>query len=123
MAAAAFALHHAVRFDKRRIIVAVPFTTITSQNAAAYREAFGDLSPALLEHHSNVVDDEVANKTWQRLSAPGWDAEFIVTTTVQLFEALFSNRKKCGLVKSPLLQPASPHAQTAPHRQLRHRSR
>lgn len=92
MAAGAFALHHAVRFDKRRIIVAVPFTTITSQNAAAYREAFGDLSPALLEHHSNVVDDEVADKTWQRLSAPGWDAEFIVTTTVQLFESLFSNR-------------------------------
>lgn len=92
MAAAAFALHHAVGFDKRRVIVAVPFTTITTQNAAAYRDAFGDLAPSLLEHHSNVVDDELADGTWQRLSAPGWDAEFIVTTTVQLFESLFSNR-------------------------------
>lgn len=91
MASAAFALHHAVRFGKRRVIVAVPFTTITTQNAAAYREAFGDLSPSLLEHHSNLVDD-VADGTWQRLSSPGWDAEFIVTTTVQLFESLFSNR-------------------------------
>lgn len=92
MAAAAFALHHAVRFDKQRVIVAVPFTTITTQNAAAYRDAFGDLAPSLLEHHSNIVDDELADGTWQRLSAPGWDAEFIVTTTVQLFESLFSNR-------------------------------
>lgn len=92
MAAAAFALHHAVCFDKRRVIVAVPFTTITTQNAAAYRDAFGDLAPSLLEHHSNIVDDELADDTWQRLSAPGWDAEFIVTTTVQLFESLFSNR-------------------------------
>lgn len=92
MAAAAFALHHAVRFNKRRVIVAVPFTTITTQNAAVYRDAFGDLAPSLLEHHSNIVDDELADGTWQRLSAPGWDAEFIVTTTVQLFESLFSNR-------------------------------
>ncbi len=92
LASAAFALHHAVRFDRSRVIVAVPFTTITTQNAAAYREAFGDLSRLVLEHHSNVIDDDVADHTWQRLSAPGWDAEFIVTTTVQLFESLFSNR-------------------------------
>lgn len=92
MASAAFALHHAVRFNKDRVIVAVPFTTITTQNAAAYRDAFGDLAPSVLEHHSNIIDDEVADSTWQRLSAPGWDAEFIVTTTVQLFESLFSNR-------------------------------
>lgn len=92
MASAGFALHHAARFGKKRVIVAVPFTTITTQNAQAYREAFGDLAPSVLEHHSNVIDDELADSTWQRLSAPGWDAEFIVTTTVQLFESLFSNR-------------------------------
>lgn len=92
MAAAAFALNHAVAFGKARVIVAVPFTTITTQNAAVYRAAFGDLAPSLLEHHSNIVDEAVADDTWRRLSAPGWDAEFIVTTTVQLFESLFSNR-------------------------------
>lgn len=92
MASAAFALHHAVRFGKERIIVAVPFTTITTQNAAAYREAFGPLGSAVLEHHSNVVDDAMTDESWHRLSSPGWDAEFIVTTTVQLFESLFANR-------------------------------
>lgn len=92
LASAAFALRHAARFGKDRVIIAVPFTTITTQNAAAYRDAFGELAPSLLEHHSNIIDDDVADGTWQRLSAPGWDAEFIVTTTVQLFESLFSNR-------------------------------
>lgn len=92
MASAAFALHHAAAFGKSRVIVAVPFTTITTQNAEVYRDAFGELAPSLLEHHSNIIDDAVADDTWRRLSAPGWDAEFIVTTTVQLFESIFSNR-------------------------------
>lgn len=92
MASAAFALNHAVRFNKCRVIVAVPFTTITTQNAAAYREMFGPLEGAVLEHHSEIVDDGLVDDTWRRLSAQQWDGEFIVTTTVQLFESLFSNR-------------------------------
>jgi CRISPR-associated endonuclease/helicase Cas3 len=92
MAAAGFALAHAARFDKRRIIVAVPFTTITTQNADAYRKMFGEQADAVLEHHSAIVDERIADDMWRRLSAPQWDGEFIVTTTVQLFESLFSNR-------------------------------
>lgn len=92
MAAAGFALAHAANFRKRRIIVAVPFTTITTQNAEAYRKMFGERGGVVLEHHSAIIDDQVANDTWRRLSAPQWDGEFIVTTTVQLFESLFSNR-------------------------------
>lgn len=93
MAAAAFGLHHAAAFGKRRVIVAVPYTTITTQNAAEYRSMFAALGEdVVLEHHSNIVDDEVADQSWRRLAAENWDAEFIVTTTVQLFESLFSNR-------------------------------
>lgn len=92
MASAAFALEHAARFGKRRVIVAVPFTTITTQNAAEYRSMLGDLEGAVLEHHSNIIDETIANDEMRRLSAPQWDGEFIVTTTVQLLESLFSNR-------------------------------
>lgn len=92
MAAAGFALAHASRFGKRRVIVAMPFTTITTQNAAAYRRLLGEHDHAVLEHHSAIIDERIANDTWRRLSAPQWDGEFIVTTTVQLFESLFSNR-------------------------------
>lgn len=93
LAAAAFALHHATTHGKSRVVVAVPFTTITAQNAAVYREAFAKLGPeVVLEHHSNLIDDEIADNTWRRLHADNWDAHFIVTTTVQLFESLFAAR-------------------------------
>ncbi len=93
MSSAAFALSHAAAFDKRRVIVAVPFTSITTQNADAYREMFASLADeVVLEHHSDIVDDAVADSQWRRLSAANWDAEFIVTTTVQLFSSLLSNR-------------------------------
>lgn len=93
MAAAAFALNHAAGFGKKRVIVAVPFTSITTQNAAEYRTAFSGLDPQIvLEHHSNVIDPAVADDAWRRLSAENWDAEFVITTTVQLFESIFSGR-------------------------------
>ena len=105
MAAAGFALAHARTHGKERVIVAVPFTTITTQNAAAYRSILAAAGPdVVLEHHSNVVDelepsggraDEPVPKSegsWARLAAENWDARFIVTTTVQLFESLFQHR-------------------------------
>lgn len=98
----AFALRHAVENGLRRVIVAVPFTTITQQTASVYRQIFEDGYPdagqVVLEHHSDAVeladpDDFTAQSVWTRLSAENWDAPIIVTTTVQLFESLFSNRR------------------------------
>ncbi|TWP51722.1 CRISPR-associated helicase Cas3' [Lentzea tibetensis] len=86
MTAAGFALHHAARRGKARVIVAVPFTTITEQNAGVYRHLLGE--QAVLEHHSNAeLDDRRL-----RLAAENWDAPFVVTTTVQLFDSLFGRR-------------------------------
>ncbi len=93
LSAAAFALAHAEKYHKSRIVMAVPFTTITTQNAQVYRQAFSAMGDeVVLEHHSNISDDDQADNTWRRLSSQNWDAEFIVTTTVQLFESLFSNK-------------------------------
>jgi CRISPR-associated endonuclease/helicase Cas3 len=88
MAAAAFALHHAVRTGKSRVIVAVPYITITEQNAQVYRQLLGD--EVVLEHHS-AVDLERAGVR-ARLGAENWDAPFVVTTTVQLFDSLFGRK-------------------------------
>jgi len=94
LAAAAFALRHAATHGKRRVIVAVPFITITEQNAGVYRRLLepdkaGD-QPVVLEHHSHVdLDGGRAEDRWRRLAAENWDAPFVVTTTVQLFESLF----------------------------------
>jgi len=93
MAAAAFAVEHAHTYGKRRVIVAIPYTSITTQNAHEYRDIFADLGDqVVLEHHSNIYDENIADDTWRRLAASNWDSEFIVTTTVQLFDSLFSNK-------------------------------
>ncbi len=91
IAAGGFAVHHAARHGMRRVIIAVPFTSITEQNATVYRTLFGDAN--VLEHHSSVDLDRLpANRRWQRLAAENWDAPVVVTTTVQLFQSLFDRR-------------------------------
>lgn len=95
--AMAFGLQHALTHGKRRIVVALPYTSIIEQNADVYRAIFGE--GVVLEHHSAVrerahpdvqPDGEDAER-WRRLAAQNWDAPVVVTTTVQLLESLFSN--------------------------------
>ncbi len=86
----AFALEHARIYNKKRIIYAIPFTSIIEQNADVFRNFIGD--DAVLEHHSSL--DVAPNKenSKSRLAAENWDAPLIVTTNVQLFESLFASR-------------------------------
>lgn len=85
----AAALEHAQRNHQQRVIIAVPYTTVTEQVADVLRDLVGDDS-GVLEHHSGVADGN--DSWWRRLAAQNWDAPVVVTTTVQLFESLFSNR-------------------------------
>ncbi|MCM3748410.1 CRISPR-associated helicase Cas3' [Paenibacillus pasadenensis] len=96
----AFALEHAVEHKLRRIIYVIPFTSIIEQNGYVFRKALGD--DAILEHHSNFNFEEYEENTdpekarLLKLSAENWDAPVVVTTSVQFFESLFSNkRSKC----------------------------
>ncbi|BDP43474.1 CRISPR-associated helicase/endonuclease Cas3 (plasmid) [Deinococcus aetherius] len=95
----AFALRHAHLKGLRRVVYAVPFTTIIDQTARVFRDVLeqeGEFK--VLEHHSNL---EVKEKqegrenqtTATELATENWDASVIVTTTVRLFqETLFGTR-------------------------------
>ena len=83
----AFALEHAVFHRKRRIIYAIPYTSIIEQTANVFRGIFPD---GVIEHHSNLDPEKETVKS--RLAAENWDAPLIVTTNVQFFESLFAAR-------------------------------
>ena len=84
----AFALAHAEANGLRRVVYAIPFTSIIEQNAKVFRDALGDA--AVLEHHCNYEAGE--EKEGNRLAAENWDAPVIAATNVQLFESLFAAR-------------------------------
>jgi CRISPR-associated endonuclease/helicase Cas3 len=96
----AFALEHAHQKNKRRVIYAIPYTSIIEQTADVFRKVFKELPGAVLEHHSNVKaeakkeKDKKTEATTEKstLAAENWDAPLIVTTNVQLFESLFAAR-------------------------------
>ena len=83
----AFALRHALRYNKQRIIYVIPYTSIIEQTADVFREIFGD---TVAEHHSNL--DSERETPQSRLACENWDAPIIVTTAVQFFESLFAVR-------------------------------
>ena len=89
-----WALHHAVRNHQRRIIIAIPYTSIIVQTASTLKNIFGEEN--VLEHHSNFNLEDIKDRELRermQLAAENWDYPIVVTTNVQLFESLFSNRR------------------------------
>ena len=89
----AFALRHALKNGLDRIIYVIPYTSIIEQNGAVFSELLG--AESVLQHHSNFdfsADDEHGILKKQKLASENWDMPLIVTTNVQFFESLFSNR-------------------------------
>ncbi len=88
-----WAVHHCIKHNKRRIIIAIPYTSIITQTAQVLRDIFG--AENVLEHHSatNIkISDDSTEGLRQKLATENWDYPIIVTTNVQLFESIYSNR-------------------------------
>lgn len=91
LASLAFALEHAKAHGKRRVIYAIPFTSIIEQTAQVFRDVLASLPDGtVIEHHSNLDPDKQPGGS--HLAAENWDGPLVVTTNVQLFESLFAAR-------------------------------
>ena len=104
-----WAIKHALKNELKRIVIAIPYTSIITQTASVLRGIFGDEN--VLEHHSNMnLEDDENSEIRKRLklATENWDYPIVVTTNVQLFESLYSNkpsdcRKIHNLAKSVLI--------------------
>lgn len=88
IASVIWAIRHALAFNKKRVIIAIPFTSIIVQTADQLRKIFGEEN--VVEHHSAM--NEAAASERSLLACENWDAPIVVTTNVQLFESMFSNK-------------------------------
>ena len=88
-----WALRHAIHNGMKRIIIAIPYTSIIVQTASILKQIFGE--EAVLEHHSNFDPQSLTSKDMQhkaKLATENWNYPIVVTTNVQLFESMFSNK-------------------------------
>jgi CRISPR-associated endonuclease/helicase Cas3 len=113
LASLAHALKHCAVQEKaqgpRRIVYVIPYLNIIEQTANVFYEALGVRrgDGVILEHHSLAYSDrpnrnpehanggeknvETENPIVRRMEE-NWEAPIILTTSVQFFESLFSNR-------------------------------
>lgn len=99
LASLRYALKHAKLYNKKRIIYVVPYTTIIEQNAEEVRKILKD-DANILEHHSNVIEDENDNDENQdgvvnvqqklKLAKDNWDSPIIFTTMVQFLNVFYA---------------------------------
>ena len=88
IASIVWGLNHALKHNKKRIVIAIPFTSIIVQTASILKNIFGEEN--VIEHHSALNEENIGQS--ELLACENWDAPIIVTTNVQLFESMFSNR-------------------------------
>ena len=97
LASMVWAIGHALANGKKRIIIAIPYTSVITQTAEVLRNIFGENN--VVEHHSavNIKDDDgLCNDFSLKLAAENWDSQIVVTTNVQLFESIYASRpSKC----------------------------
>ena len=92
----AFALEHARTHGLQRVIYVLPYTSIIDQTVGQLERLFG--IDAVLPHYAEAPyqlkdeSDMDENDLKRVLAAENWNAPIVVTTAVQFFESLYSNK-------------------------------
>ena len=91
-----FALERAIKTGKRRIIYVIPYNSIIDQTVSIFEDIFGD-SAQILRHQSSFCIDDTDNseeyKALLKNVTENWNAQIIVTTSVQFFESIYANKR------------------------------
>ena len=96
------ALIKALAEKKHHIIYIIPYNSIISQTANEFEKIFNpdgkEKAANILRHQStySIEDDENADDIYKmrvNQATENWDADIIITTAVQFFETVFSNRR------------------------------
>lgn len=93
-----FALLKAIKEQKKRIIYVIPYNSIIDQTVSVFEDIFGD-SAEILRHQSSFVyeddtdEDPKKYASKAKLAVENWDAKIIITTAVQFFESIYSNKR------------------------------
>ncbi len=85
-----YALYHAKKFGKKRIIYVIPLLSIIDQNAEEIESYLPN--ERVLEHHSDVATERMHEDELEQydLMRDRWSAPVIITTLVQILDILFS---------------------------------
>lgn len=106
LASLRFALEHLIQRKKKRIIYVVPYTTIIEQNVKEVENILWREGEAkfILEHHSNVINDEDSNwknqknrdeyKDEVKNYVDNWDSPIIFTTLVQYLNVFYDAKNR-----------------------------
>lgn len=98
----ALALERVRLSGKKRIIYVIPYTSIIEQTAETLQKLFPSLT--ILQHHCNFDfdkntdaeegedDGEISATEKLKKSTENWDVPMVITTNVQFFESIYSNR-------------------------------
>ncbi len=91
LASMAFALHHAIKHGQRRVIYVIPYCSILEQTQTVFEMIFG--KDVITAHYSGAdFDRPESNADTRAFSTENWESPIILTTAVQFFESLFSNK-------------------------------
>ena len=88
-----YALAHAEKYGKKRIIFVIPLLSVLDQNAKVIRDYVPDEAD-VLEHHSNVIREISKGEEIDPMEflAESWNYPIVVSTMVQLLNILFSSQ-------------------------------
>lgn len=86
-----YGINHALHHKKDRIFYILPFTTVIEQNAEEIRQIL-DAKDFLLEHHSNVFEENNLTNEYFVPVKDNWDSPMIFTTMYQFLMTAYGGR-------------------------------